>query len=89
MELMKYAERKTWTISTKIYTTCLRDKRIQNDCNTARFILVHKKGSTKEIKNYIPISLLPIIYKMFTKIVKNRLQKQIICCPTKRALEAT
>ena len=32
-------------------------------------ILLHKKGNTSDIKNYRPISLLPIIYKVFSCIL--------------------
>ena len=32
-------------------------------------ILLHKKGNTSDIKNFRPISLLPIIYKLFSPIL--------------------
>ena len=31
-------------------------------------VLLHKKGNTSDIKNYRPISMLPMIYKMFSHI---------------------
>ena len=36
-------------------------------------ILLHKKGNTSDIKNYRPISLLPIIYKVFSHILLQRI----------------
>ena len=36
---------------------------------TAVIILLHKKGNTSDIKNYRPISLLPIINKVFSHIL--------------------
>lgn len=52
-------------------TRCLSQRYIPEDCNTANIILIHKKGSKEDIKNYRQISLLPIIYKILTKIIKN------------------
>jgi len=39
----------------------------------AVIILLHKKGETTDIKNYRPISLLPIMYKVFSHILLRRI----------------
>ena len=45
----------------------------------AVMILLHKKGNTSDIKNYRPISFLPIIYKVFSHIL---LQQILWTLPT-------
>lgn len=35
-------------------------------------ILMHKKGDS-DLKNYRPINLLPIVYKLLTKVIRTRI----------------
>ncbi len=61
----------------KLYNHILREKRIPMKWKEAKIIILHKKGDKADIKNYRPISLLSHAYKIFTRIIQNRL-KQIL-----------
>ena len=61
----------------KLYTMCLQENRTPKDWKTSNMILIHKKGDNRNLKNYRPISLLSNVYKLFTKIMTKRLEKQL------------
>ena len=54
-----------------IYKTCLETGKFPSRWKKANIVLVHKKGDKKTIKNYRPVSLLPICGKIFERIVYN------------------
>ena len=54
---------------TQLLSKCLQLCQVPKARQNALMILLHKKGNTSDIKNYRPISLLPIIYKVFTCIL--------------------
>ena len=60
-----------------MFTNCLRKRNIPQAWNNAVIILLRKKGDIKDINNYRPISLLSHISKLFGKVIKNRLDKQL------------
>ena len=43
----------------------------------ASVIIIHKKGDTADIKNYRPISLLPITYKVFSQVILRRMLRTL------------
>jgi hypothetical protein len=61
----------------KLYTACLMSNTVPSKWKSSRMVLIHKKGDNRNLKNYRPISLLSNMYKLFTKILTNRLQKDL------------
>lgn len=63
---------------TKLFNKILRQKQqLPSVWNNANVIILFKKGDAKDLKNYRPISLLSHTYKLFTKILTNRISKQL------------
>ena len=59
----------------KLFTLCIEKTQIPDSWNNALMILIHKKGDIKDVKNYRPISLLSNTYKLFTKVLTNRITR--------------
>ena len=60
-------------ILTDLFNTCLHHQQVPKPWKNALVVLIHKKGNTSNIKNYRPISLLPIMYKVFSNILLQRM----------------
>ena len=61
----------------KLYTKCITERRIPKTWKEANMVIFFRKGNRKDIKNYRPICLLSNMYKLFTKIITNRLEKKL------------
>ena len=58
-----------------IFNTSLTSGTFPSAWKKANIIPIHKKGDKMDIKNYRPISLLPICGKLFEKVIYNSLYK--------------
>ncbi|KAI5717819.1 hypothetical protein M8J77_011797 [Diaphorina citri] len=58
-----------------IFNRILLEQFIPAQWKTSKIILLHKKGAKNDIKNYRPITLSSVMYKMFAKILQHRLKK--------------
>lgn len=64
-------------ILTLIFNKVLRTEKIPEQWTSSTIILLHKKGAKDDINNYRPISLMSNIYKVFSKVVLNRISKAL------------
>ena len=58
----------------KLFNQILVLQKIPRAWKEAKIILLFKKGDKADVKNYRPISLLSHLYKIFTKIIQNRIK---------------
>ena len=57
----------------KTFNDCLKEGKFPSDWKKAHVVPVHKKGDKQCLKNYRPISLLPICSKIFERLIYNEL----------------
>ncbi|KAK6742879.1 hypothetical protein RB195_010255 [Necator americanus] len=58
-------------------TSHLQKERIPDQWKTSRTVLIHKKGDREDLRNYRPICLLSVLYKVFTKIILTRISRTL------------
>ena len=56
-----------------IFNDCLKEGKFPSDWKKAHVVSVHKKGDKQCLKNYRPISLLPICGKIFERLIYKEL----------------
>lgn len=76
-EMIKACDGKVHEILTTLFNKCLHEADVPDDWNNAVIILLHKKGDIKKLENYRPISLLSHLYKLFTRVILNRLTNKL------------
>ncbi|KAK6743278.1 hypothetical protein RB195_010501 [Necator americanus] len=57
-------------------TSYLQKERIPDQWKTSRTVLIHKKGDREDLRNYYPICLLSVLYKVF-KIILTRISRTL------------
>ncbi|KAK6764609.1 hypothetical protein RB195_024799 [Necator americanus] len=55
----------------------LQKERIPDQWKTSQTVLIHKKGDREDLRNYYPICLLSVLYKLFTKIILTRISRTL------------
>ncbi|KAK6747184.1 hypothetical protein RB195_000415 [Necator americanus] len=58
-------------------TSYLQKETIPDQWKTSRTVLIHKKGDREDLRNYRPICLLSVLYKVFTKIILTRISRTL------------
>ena len=59
------------------FTIILHSGQIPDAWKLAILVLLHKKGDKKNLANWRPIALLSQIYKVFSKVLLNRIRRQL------------
>ncbi|XP_073960723.1 uncharacterized protein [Choristoneura fumiferana] len=76
-EMLKLGSADLWRAIALLFTNCILDGRVPSEWHNAVIILLHKKGDIRKLDNYRPISLLSHMYKLFTRVIMNRLSKKL------------
>ncbi|KAK0418219.1 hypothetical protein QR680_013439 [Steinernema hermaphroditum] len=74
VEMLKLGENTFIRPLTDIFNRCLRCCEVPEKMADASTVLLYKKGDPLLIKNYKPISLLSVIYKLLTKTIVQRIE---------------
>ena len=61
-----------------IFQTCIKRRKFPNEWKMANVVPVHKKSDKQILKNYRPVSLLPICGKVFERLIYNSLFEYFI-----------
>uniref|UniRef100_A0A914WZI8 Reverse transcriptase domain-containing protein n=1 Tax=Plectus sambesii TaxID=2011161 RepID=A0A914WZI8_9BILA len=73
-EMLKQGHGTLVPVLTRLFNTCLTRQATPKHMANSSTILLFKKGDPLQLKNYRPISLLSIIYKLLTKVINNQIE---------------
>uniref|UniRef100_A0A7I5EB13 Reverse transcriptase domain-containing protein n=1 Tax=Haemonchus contortus TaxID=6289 RepID=A0A7I5EB13_HAECO len=59
----------------RLFTRYLSGCKVPTSWKTSKTVLLYKKGDPDDIGNYRPICMLSVIYKLFTRVILNRIGK--------------
>ncbi|KAK6752534.1 hypothetical protein RB195_003760 [Necator americanus] len=59
----------------RLFTRYLSECKVPKQWKISKTVLLYKKGDPHDIGNYRPICLLSVIYKLFTRVILNRIEK--------------
>ena len=76
-EMLKLGGDPVVDVLTLLINKCISIKETPDSWKRAVILLLHKKGDKADLRNYRPISLLPAIYKVFSRIFLNRIKQQL------------
>jgi hypothetical protein len=74
-ECLKWGKEELTTTIITLFNRIIKSEDTPRQWQRSTIILIHKKGNRDDLNNYRPISQLSNLYKVFTKILTNRLAK--------------
>eukprot|EP00973_Karenia_brevis_P066111 9190959-Karenia_brevis.AAC.1 len=76
--MIKHAGSSLITLTAELFSELLKPvPDIPESWLEAFITLIFKSGDPRQAGNYRPITLLPILYKLFTRILRNRMQQTL------------
>lgn len=76
-ELFKVCDDETIELIRKLFNEIIKEANIPKQWLESKIILIHKKGDRAKIKNYRPITKTSHFYKLFAKVILNRITKNL------------
>uniref|UniRef100_A0A7I4XSR1 Reverse transcriptase domain-containing protein n=1 Tax=Haemonchus contortus TaxID=6289 RepID=A0A7I4XSR1_HAECO len=58
-------------------TSYLQKEKIPNQWRNSRMVILHKKGDLDDLRKCRPMSLLSVLYELFTKIILTRMSRTL------------
>ena len=77
VELLKVGGATLWAALAARFSKYKRELHVPRQWKESKTILLFKKGDKELLKNYRPICLLSALYKTLTKIILNRLTREL------------
>ena len=77
MELWKSGGKELRIHLLELFNKIIDKNQMPQEWETGMVINIHKKGTKSKCENYRGITLLPTAYKLFTNIIKNRLNEHV------------
>ncbi|KAE9419251.1 hypothetical protein Angca_004846, partial [Angiostrongylus cantonensis] len=65
------------SILARLFTRYLSECKVPTQWKTSKTVLLFKKDNLYDIGNYRPICLLSVVYKLFTRVILNRIDKTL------------
>ncbi|KAE9413357.1 hypothetical protein Angca_006214, partial [Angiostrongylus cantonensis] len=61
----------------RLFRRYLSECKVPTQLKTSKTVLLFKKGDLHDIGNYRPICLLSVVYKLFTRVILNRIDRKL------------
>lgn len=61
----------------KLFNLIVANQEAPDGFGHSRTLLMHKKGDATDLNNFRPLSMLPLVYKLFTRVVNNRIEQDV------------
>jgi hypothetical protein len=76
-EFLKSCDDEVLNLIADCFNVFLSTKDIPAEWRKSKTVLIHKKGDKEKLENYRPITILPVLYKLFTKCILRRIRSQL------------